>query len=583
MISIGSKFERRMRSLVRQEVRSSDVLWREYLPRRRMARWDKAGAVTLIVITALGCPMMAACFSLPFLGIGIFVEEGPHAGQGNGDLLPLAFQAITTAGWLAGIVFGLRRALYRSRDLALLAYFPLPDQRHLRRQIVEVACASVLIVLTMGCVVLAYLAWQSDLNWGRWIVATALVALQMVVFTSTAIVAVVYLRPRLSEAIVLLGVVVPLVAGGPMASLGGVMLLPFERPIAWPVSALLPTGWVNGAFRYGLLAGQPAGWLFLAPAFAVVAMAIKWLRQPRYAIQEFSSLDESETVAVLEAGSPLPPKWSRLFESARRTSRSDIEPVDVDESLDMELSAQLALADGQFLAPRAWPRRDWVERFVLSRLSERQRTIVEFRCGETARWTTAWFVSQFAFFIAIPIAIVAVQPEPAIAFTITAAIAFATFNIPREPHPAPVKFNALYAYFPVGFRELSVTLMKAAIWRIVVTLPPGLTFSLIAAWLSGVPVATVATHVAAAVLVVVAGNAFVFLLVVSGSTNDTVRWYVFLLWSLALIIIGPITLATFLLPARWALFAAAVAAIAAGVFWTFYAWLFERGGIDIDR
>ncbi|HEV3024702.1 MAG TPA: hypothetical protein VGX76_19635, partial [Pirellulales bacterium] len=238
MMRLASPFERRMRPLVRQQVRSSDVLWKEYVRRKRAAFRETAlSLVGVLYVGVAGTAFLTVSMMGVAAGPGLFTEERPWFGKGNGDVLPLAFQAIMFASWFVVSVSTLRIGLHRARDLACVASFPLSDQQYLCRRLAFVAASSIGVALLNGAV-MAYLSWQLGLSLGGWVVMTGLVLSQAVVFAAANVVAFGYTRLFLSETASVF-VAIPFFFGGFSAAMAGTALLPYEREVSWPAFALL--------------------------------------------------------------------------------------------------------------------------------------------------------------------------------------------------------------------------------------------------------------------------------------------------------------------------------------------------------
>lgn len=132
----ATPLERAVRRQVRARLHSSDVLWREYLPRRRIERWGMARRIGGASLFTLGLLTMAAMFAVMQVGLGILATQGPNAGKHNGPFLPLAFNAMLLTGASLARISDLRKALTRSNLLATCAYFPVAD-RDFRRQCIS--------------------------------------------------------------------------------------------------------------------------------------------------------------------------------------------------------------------------------------------------------------------------------------------------------------------------------------------------------------------------------------------------------------------------------------------------------------
>ena len=124
----ATPWERAVRRQVRARLRSSELLWREYLPRRRIERWCMVGRFFRPLVFVFGIPLMAVMFALLQLGLGLLADQGPMVGKHNGPILPLAFNAVLLIGVGFTAIADLRKALTRSKELAECAYFPMSDR-----------------------------------------------------------------------------------------------------------------------------------------------------------------------------------------------------------------------------------------------------------------------------------------------------------------------------------------------------------------------------------------------------------------------------------------------------------------------
>ena len=80
----ATPLERAVRRQVRARLRSSEILWREYVPRRRIERWRAAGRLGYAVFMTWALMLMTAVFAVVQIGLGVLADKGPFAGKGNG-------------------------------------------------------------------------------------------------------------------------------------------------------------------------------------------------------------------------------------------------------------------------------------------------------------------------------------------------------------------------------------------------------------------------------------------------------------------------------------------------------------------
>ncbi len=173
--------------------------------------------------------------------------------------------------------------------------------------------------------------------------------------------------------------------------------------------ALTPAGWVNAAFYYGLARANPAGWLWLVPALALVALACRRARLP-YAIREFRFLPRGEAEG-------LPEECSRAFTGPQSWLLPLLRGVDKPEPRLTEGDAVRRVRAGALAEFAAGRRSGWLERFIVGRLSSRDRVVLNCMFVPRLRfWTWTWWWNWLAIgttvLIVLWLARIFVQPDP---------------------------------------------------------------------------------------------------------------------------------------------------------------------------
>jgi hypothetical protein len=574
----ATPFERAARRQVRARLRSSEILWREYLPRRRIERWRLVGQRFLVlmsplmVATAIFAVFVAAVLQL---GVGLLLEEGPLVGTDNGPLLPLAFNSVFLTGATLLGISALRSVLIRSKQLTWCAYYPVADSDFRRERVMKGAwflfCGPLLTAP-----VYIWLAQGGELSIFGWLTLVAMAIAQGLVCGALVIVCVGYARkPWSKDRLAVSGVLFVFV--GTFLAFGGAYLLVYERQISWAVFLLLPSGWINGAFHYGLLEGQSAAWLLLCPAIAVIAAAWCWLQSP-YRVVEFTFPVPCEAEAEFAPSALCKPPASRWTNTEAHSAAGDFPAIASEtDGLPGTITEQslLALINGS--------RHGWIERFTIGRLTERQRLLIESRAGALDPWPLAWYAAALCLLLAgIPVPF---HPRSDDLFSVFgfAGLFLATIDV-RPDSPRFRSTHGWMDYNPVGFCELGSTVLRVASWRIVAIAPLALAAMVARCFLSGFAWYWAAARLIAAVVAVLALRATIYYLAVSERTNDTSHYRILALWAICVPAICGGSLAVAFAPsAIWSLAAAAIVALTAWLFGRYYARAFDRGDFDIVR
>jgi hypothetical protein len=571
----SSAFEQALRLRVREELRASPSSWEAYLQAqrvrgRRTQIW-RVLHVVLLVLMVPGMLMMAAMFSVAFIGPGVipgFVGR-PEAQQGNGTELTLLLQAVCLTGLALLNQNDLWESLWRCDNLAAVAYYPLADAGYIRRVLV------LYLLIGMACTPFAlishgYLAWVHGFKLMGWVAAVSLSLLQGAVLW-----AVLFLLlgrvPRMPASMLGLGLMVATL----MVGLGGFLLRPWLEGWGWIGYALLPGGWVNGAFDYALVRGEPAGWLWLLPAIALLRLAVR--RVPRAEVyREFVGIEampEPGCVALKGRWGPAPPAPARPTPGSPPRTR-------------------LALAGWD------WSRLGWVERFVARLLTARERVVAEALADRPPRWTRWWWglalataVSTLCLALPVPASFAQMLTVPGV---MTLALASVLIDRgPRGPLGAPEGTGKRglpplpCPWLPVSYREVAWCYLKVGFGLGFLLLPLAIVYGVLAAGRFGEPLRDGVAWGLKGVYVLWAISPAVLMTQFSATTNDTDTPLQSILASLLVVVVFSLFLALVFALVAGTVEAQVAAAIllpllSGGVLYG-YVRLLERGKLDWVR
>lgn len=545
--------ERNLRRRIRQEVALSEAPWKEYQAGWRAQRWRALGLAIIALFMSFCFVTTPIIFNIIFIGFGLVAppERGP-AREGNGTELSLSIQALFLMGFALMTGSEFLEELLRSRDVGVLSYLPLSDTDFYRRQrnrlMVHVIFAFYLVTLGYG-----YFAWADQFPLEGWLAATALAFLQGLMFIAIPLLLPVR-RPTRFYALVGIGAF----GLASFAGLVGFMLKPYVEGHCWPAFILLPTGWINGAFYYGLVQREAVGWLLLVPTFGVLALAARRACLP-FAIKEFSYLPGGGAQAILENHG-----WW-----VRRTPQASLREAEAPSAEEIETR----LRHRTFL--RDWNEQDvgWIERTLARWSSKRERALITFLFGLPPRWSLAWkrsalWMTGCAALLAVPFP-TEVHMFLVLPMTLLSCIFFAQKQVDQSQGDIPP-----YALFPAGYREISVTLIKAAVVRCLPFLPLGAGCGALAAWRLGYPATEGVLFILKAFYFSVPTELWFITFFFANGTNDTahVRRRI---WLMALIgILGCIHcvggLLLFFAPALLQLLGAVMVVACPAVMWRYY-------------
>jgi hypothetical protein len=451
---------------------------------RRLRQALTALSVAVAVPCFLGMGVVGPFFlNTLFIGLGAVGPpsnyHNPHPDprylEGNGIELALLLQALfvtsCTLVWLASQT----RALRQSRKLAILAFLPLSDAGH-RRQVLRVSLWSHALAMAWFTFFgYAYWARAEDFTIGGRLAIAALLVLQG--GASAALLT--WLQGRfsaLATGITATVLFLLLFFGSSLAFLAR----PYVEGWTWIGMALTPAGWVNAAFYYGLVRGNPAGWLWLLPAAALVAVACRRARLP-YTIREFRFLARGEAEGI-------PEECSKAFTGPQSPLLPAWREIDKRETPLPEADAVRRIRAGALADTAAGRRPGWVERFVLRRLSTRDRAILDCLFIPTLRfWTWTWWWNWLALATAVLLALLAgpwftqIFPEagPFIAFL--CLLVYMLYFCGPGITTGRVRIFP-NNWLPIGDAEVSRLLWKLHLRATILVAPFFLTIGLAAGW-----------------------------------------------------------------------------------------------------
>jgi len=387
------KLERALRDRVHAEVGRSDALWQEYLRRHwpyRLRHVRKALYIALSALFLLGATvLMPAFLNMWCLGLGTFDpnirDPAPIMHMRNEIGQALLTQAeFLTAIALCGACW-LWTLRWKSSDIILPAYLPMSDAEYRAKVFKRAVWNYGVVIAWFAAFGYGYWGWFNNFTVRDWFVASALVLLQGVVVVALAA----WLQGRFSQVVT--------------GSGGAVFLVVFftafvdtTHPVVedrtWIGMALMPAGWVSAAFKYGLVRRNPAGWLWILPAAALILLGWRRLQLP-YAIREFVFHGRREVEAIPEERSAAlkGPQFPLLTV-----------PPKSEEPRLAAADAARRIRDAGVVSLDAGPRRGWLERWIRGRLSARERVILDclfvpaWRFWSWTRWWNWIFLGTIA-------------------------------------------------------------------------------------------------------------------------------------------------------------------------------------------
>ncbi len=570
-----------MRARVRQELRSSPALWKEYVRRRWAARKARALLMAVGAIAIVECLFMLGMCGLFLAGMvhGDPARAGPAALPPS-PLWSLACLAVAQVGSSALLTGHLVDLIWRSSDVTRMAYFPVTDRLYFRWQLGRFFRDSAAVAIP-SAVVLAALATRhlATMTTGAAVALFSVVAWLTVAASAILIVAR-YRKPIHTAVTFLIGTC--LIIGGVFGAMAVRRLAAIDMAAAWLTFVVCPTGWLNAAFYYGVLGAAPFAWLFVIPAAAMIVFAARWSLSS-FRIREIEYIDQKPTITAIDSDAGLAPlhSWTRPREKTRDHRERSVP----------------AKADSDFLRPLDWSRLGWVERFIASWLTERQRLLLEFSPLGTPRWTAGWVFTLVPAALTCAVLWVRDARGESAGEMIAAMLTWMTIGASmvdgrkaasrRRDASSPGREASLRrpldAYFPISFRESTKAGFVRSAWQAALGLPIVFGFNLLGTVLGGRSALEAVVRVAAGYMIVFAWRFVGCCLSASSSTNDTANQFIRMGWFAMILLLGSLSVICFLPLGVYTLFSAAAALLVGWAGWRKYAWLLDHGQIDIVR
>ncbi len=361
----------------------------------------------------------------------------------------------------------------------------------------------------------------------------------------------------------------------------GFLLRPYLEGLCWLGFLSLPTGWVNGAFYYGLLLGHPTGWLWLLPVPFLFLLTHRRLAG-HFAIREFTLLPTDEVEAEPEASCA---HLKGRFRPPLPYRKATLEPVVTVSEEDAEQKAR----ERSLRAGFDWQRLGWIERLYGRWLTPRERAIAEmYLGGRPPRWSLWW-----KWMLAVSGSVLTLLSVPAapdwISFLAAASGAYAFFallllgpdlwnRVDRGYLPGPV-------LWPVAYGELVRVHFKARVLGCLILTPFLLAFGAVAAWRCGYPVGQGLFLSSSAVCGTLVYYPWLLLFSFSATTNDTSAFARY--WPGFLLVFSLAAVACFAGLCYFALRTPLLMLASASLAWVasagalrFYLWVLHRTSVD---
>ena len=376
------KLERALRDRVLSEVQLSSTLWDEYCRRHPLHQFRRAfGVIFVALLTPIAAFSLFVAapglLNLACIGLGTFdpnsKDPAPmmHVHHEIGQALFLQ------AGLLTAIALAcsLWKQLWKSRDLMIPTFLPMSDAEYHAKVFKPSLWITGMAIAWFTGFGYAYWAWFNGFDTGRWAAALALLIMQGVVGAALAV----WLQGRFDEVTIASAFMVCIVSlfTSVVDSSGGAW-----EDRSWIGLSLVPAGWVSAAFKYGLVRRNPAGWLWLLPAAALVLLALRRAQLP-YVIREFVFRDRREIDAIPEMRSAVlkGPQFP-LFTARQQPEKPRLAVAE----------ASRRIRDDGFLNADEDPRAGWLERWIRSRLHSRERAVLAcMRIFRLRFWNWTWW------------------------------------------------------------------------------------------------------------------------------------------------------------------------------------------------
>jgi len=460
--------EKAIRSLARDELRSSPALLGEFNRRRRGRLVDRFATMAV-----WSCGIGVFVFAL--LVASFAPKESPFPGEQNGAEWLLVAVALVGSGYSLFAAGGSGTDPGTLTSLALHAalHYPVRDRELMARSArfwavgVFVFTAAGVWFVSSECITSNRpLAWGYQAAVGTSLLQTAL---------ATALFLYLNGLPEehpLRGALGLLGFLV--------FAAGTVMVIVAARRGDMPdwltcaTFLFCPLGWAHGVLYWGVIRGQPAAYLLLAPAVATLGVLVLWIRREDRSDDVFFEPDVLAKMALGSADDG--PKRRRQTVVGLAQQPCDRMPA-ARATRRRKRGSTEAIERG--LLEGGWLRGEWVpagpvDQIALVVLTPRERLLVE--CLHRGRSVLTWqWVVMLVLLVLGGHSYLFGPPGEGSARSIPAAISLWWGVVALLSLPAMSGYHVL---FPVGFHEVSRTILKVGLMKCLCWLPLTVGFSL---------------------------------------------------------------------------------------------------------
>lgn len=560
------KTRRAIQRCARRELRRSPELWKEYNAKRKLYRSQWAAQFTPVILL--------------FPALSRLTDPESHPGL-------FAALCLYCMGTVMSLAQELLTGLHASPDFSASLFLPISEKEFFDRQARKAVFASwpVLLFSTVGFYFFAAVKRPARdsllVTAAPGDAAIAILAAVLIwLVTLSLAVHLAHFRPQWIHGYVQLGVMllacvaifVPAAIGEPLHT---AMLV---TPMGWVTHS------VHAAFAPLRL---PFFWAWIPALGVAVALprALTHMREHYRIVEVFFGPPELSTA---DLGPDFDPSAAgdnaeqglEMAEARRRFMPSKMSNRLRDEGLPRGLN---------------WEMFGWVERFVGSHLSEREKTIAEYMLAGALGWWTWWWTRATA--VLLFTALLAVMPIPVPTWVFFVAL----IGVPLlatpwaggqwpgfERHLTAEQLVPCHAYYPIGFRETSWMTWKVNWARFALLLPAFLLACAAVDWRMGGNGWAGAWNGLQAFFLLAAVQPFFSLATYSTATNDTrqIHFENFLVIG-ALLPMGLAYVVAcfgfFMATGQWQVVCAAVVLGFPVLGWWLYGWLYDRGRVDTIR
>jgi hypothetical protein len=250
----------------------------------------------------------------------------------------------------------------------------------------------------------------------------------------------------------------------------------------WIAFLALPQGWINAAFVNGLAREQWEGWLYLAPCLPFILLAIRAVSRlciiKEYSfspgliqvVMRESSLLARRSKSLEQQIEENPALRDRKGKLVRRVAANAADAADTDVAL-----VEARIRQREFLRPLDWRAAGYVERVIGTRLSDRQRLVLE-----AIEWAGPWRTPNRVLTALVGIGLVILlwaMPPAGLPFLIVLLwgcwVAFSA-----KGDQKPQRLGRVCSVLPIGYDEPSRALFRATWWSAMLLTPLALMFGL---------------------------------------------------------------------------------------------------------